>query len=135
MNELTLGARHENIEVVTEFVNELLDAAGCPVKMRMQIDIAIDEIFSNIANYAYGPGGGDATVQVDTESVPGTVSISFIDGGIPYDPLGAEVPDTGLSADERGIGGLGILIVKKIMDDVRYAYRDGKNILTIVKKI
>lgn len=133
MKELKVAAKVENIELVTDFVNELLESADCPMKAQMQIDIAIDELFSNIALYAYASGEGKVTVRAEVQS--GLVSISFIDEGIPYDPLSAKTPDTSLPAEEREIGGLGIHIVKKTMDDLRYEYKDGRNILTVVKKI
>ena len=135
MKELTLAATVENIETVTEFVNEQLEALDCPMKAQMQIDIAIDELFGNIAHYAYNPETGDATVRVEVVQEPLSVVITFIDKGVPYDPLSNADPDTGLSAEERGIGGLGIYIVKKSMDEITYSYQDGKNILTIRKNL
>ena len=135
MKELTIAATIENIETVTDFVNEQLEAYDCPMKAQMQIDIAIDELFGNIAHYAYNPEVGSATVRVEVIEDPLSVVITFIDNGIPYDPLKKEDPNTTLSADEREIGGLGIFMVKKTMDDVIYEYKDGQNRLTIVKKI
>ena len=135
MKELTLAATVENIDVVTDFVNEQLEALECPMKAQMQIDIAIDEIFSNIAHYAYDPKVGEATVRVEVAEEPLSVIITFIDGGVPYDPLSAGDPDVTLSAEERTIGGLGIFMVKKSMDEITYHYEGGKNILSIRKKI
>ena len=135
MKEINVEATVENIETVTDFVNDLLCEYDCPMKAQMQIDVAIDELFSNIANYAYNPEIGNATVRVEVTDDPITVVITFIDSGVPYDPLKHEDPDTTLSADERGIGGLGIFMVKKTMDDVKYKYENGKNILTIQKRI
>lgn len=135
MKELTLQATVENIETVTDFVNKQLEAFDCPMKTQTQIDIAIDEIFSNIAHYAYKPDIGNATVRVDIAENPLAVKITFIDNGIPYDPLAKPDPDITLSAEERQIGGLGIYMVKKNMDEVLYEYRDGQNILTIKKNL
>lgn len=135
MKELTIAATVENIEIVTDFVNEQLEALNCPLKAQMQIDIAIDELFGNIAHYAYHPEVGSATVRVETEQDPRIVVITFIDGGIPYDPLMAADPDVTQSAQERQLGGLGIYMVKKSMDAITYEYKDGKNILTIKKKL
>ena len=135
MKELTIAATIENIETVTDFVNEQLEAYDCPMKAQMQIDIAIDELFGNIAHYAYNPEIGSATVRVEVIEDPLSVVITFIDNGIPYDPLKKEDPNTTLSADEREIGGLGIFMVKKTMDDVIYEYKDGQNILTIKKSL
>lgn len=132
--EMTVEAKLENIPVVTAFVDEHLEALGCPMKAQMQIDVAIDELFSNIANYAYDPSG-PATVRVDVEKDPLSVHITFIDHGKPYDPLAKADPDTTLPAEERQIGGLGIFMVKKSMDEVKYEYRDGQNILTIRKDL
>lgn len=135
MKELTIAATVENIGAVTDFVNEQLEALGCPVKARMQINIAIDELFGNIAHYAYHPKIGDATVRVEVIQEPLSVVITFIDQGVPFDPLKNEDPDTGLSAEERDIGGLGIFMVKKSMDEISYVYKDGKNILSIRKQL
>ena len=135
MKELTITATVENIETVTEFVNEQLEALDCPIKAQMQIDIAIDELFGNIAHYAYNPDVGDATVRVEVMENPLAVVITFIDNGVPSDPLASADPDTTLSAEERTLGGLGIYMVKKTMDRVSYEYRDGQNILTIQKDL
>ena len=135
MKELTIAATVENIETVTDFVNEQLEALDCPRKTQMQIDIAIDELFGNIAHYAYNPDVGEATVCVEVVGEPLAVVITFIDKGVPYDPLAKADPDTTLSAEERDIGGLGIHMVKKSMDDVTYEYKDGQNILKIKKNI
>ena len=135
MKELNIAATVENIDTVTDFVNEQLEALDCPMKAQMQIDIAIDELFGNIAHYAYNPEVGDATVRIEVMEEPLSVVITFIDKGIPYDPLAKEDPDVTLSAEERQIGGLGIYMVKKTMDDITYEYKDGQNILKIKKNI
>ena len=135
MKELTIAATVENIEAVTDFVNEQLEALDCPMKAQIQIDVAIDELFGNIAHYAYAPEVGDATVRVEAIEDPHAVVITFIDQGVPYDPLAKEDPDVTLSAEERKIGGLGIYMVKKTMDEITYAYKDGQNVLSIKKKL
>ena len=135
MKELTIAAKVENIEAVTNFVNEQLEALDCPMKAQMQIDIAIDELFGNISHYAYNPDVGEATVRVEVIEDPLAVVITFIDNGVPYDPLAKADPDTTLSAEEREIGGLGIYMVKKSMDDITYQYKDGQNILAIKKNL
>jgi len=135
MKALTIAATIDNLETVTAFVDEQLEAFDCPMKAQMQIDIAIDELFSNIAYYAYAPDMGDATIQVELLEEPRSVKLTFIDSGIPYDPLKKEDPNTRLSVEEREIGGLGIFMVKKTMDDMSYEYRDGRNRLSIVKHI
>ena len=135
MKELTVPATLENITVVTAFIDEQLEALDCSMKAQMQIDVAIDELFGNIAHYAYGDATGEATVRFDFDEAARTASIAFIDGGMPFNPLEKADPDVTLSAEERGIGGLGIFMVKKTMDDLTYRYEDGKNILTLYKQI
>ena len=135
MKEITLDATIDNIETVTEFVNGQLDECGCPLKAQMQIDIAIDELFGNIAHYAYRSGVGPATVRVEALANPAAVMVTFIDHGVPYNPLEKEDPDVTLSAGEREAGGLGIFLVKKGMDGIMYEYKNGQNILRIRKNI
>ncbi len=132
-NELTLDATTENLDNVLAFVDERLEAVDCPPKVQMQIDVAVEELFVNIAHYAYKPNTGTATIRFEKTDDPLVAEITFINGGVPYDPLAKPDPDVTLSAEERQIGGLGIYMVKKSMDDVRYKYEDGKNILTIRK--
>lgn len=135
MKELVLDAAIENITQAIDFVNEQLEASACPERARMQIDIAIDEILSNIANYAYHQDVGLAIIRVEVLKQPLSVVISFIDNGVPYDPLKKEDPDITLPIEEREIGGLGIYMVKKSMDEISYEYKDGQNILRIKKNI
>ena len=134
-NELEVEAATENLAQVQAFVDERLEKADCPPKAQMQISVAVEEIFVNIASYAYAPQKGKATVRVEVSEDPVTVTITFVDHGVPYDPLAKKDPDVSLSADEREVGGLGIFMTKKIMDDVTYAYADGKNILTLKKNL
>ena len=134
-DELKVEADNQNIEEVLTFVDSHLESADCPMKIQMQIDVAVEEIFSNIANYAYTPGRGDAIIQMSTSGNPPVAEIVFIDSGVPYNPLAKEDPDITLSAEERPIGGLGIYMVKKSMDEVNYEYKDGKNIFTIKKSL
>lgn len=133
--ELTVEAVVDNLGKVTTFVDEKLEEVECPAKVKIKINIAIDEIFSNIAHYAYCPKTGMVTVQVEVLKEPLTACITFIDQGIPYNPLSIPAPDISLPMEERQIGGLGIYLVRKIMDDVSYEYREGENILTIKKEI
>lgn len=135
MKELTVDATVESIQVITEFVDEQLEQLGCPMKAQAQIDIAIDELFSNIVHYAYHPEVGPATVRVEVVEDPLSVVITFIDQGVPYDPLAKADPNVNLSAEEREAGGLGIYIVKKNMNEITYEYKDGRNILRIRKEI
>lgn len=135
MKELNISATVENIAAVTAFVDEQLEELDCPMKTQLQVDVAIDELFGNIAHYAYNPEIGAATVRVEVTDKPLSVVITFIDNGVPYDPLAKADPDVTLSAEERQIGGLGIYMVKKSMDDVSYEYKNGQNILRIKKHI
>ena len=135
MIELTTSADQKNIPAVIEFVNRELDALDCSMKTEARIDIAIDEIYSNIVKYGYEEEGGEVTVSFDVLEDPLVMTLSFLDQGKPFNPLESKDPDTTLSAKERKIGGLGIFMVKKTMDDIRYEYRDGKNILTIRKTL
>ena len=135
MQELNIEAKVENLDKVIAFVDEEIDKLECSQKIRVQIDVAVEELFVNIAHYAYRPDVGPATVRVEVEKDPPAVSITFIDHGIPYDPLAKEDPDITLSAEERSIGGLGIFMVIKSMDDIDYEYKDGQNILHIRKLI
>ena len=131
MNELVIEANIANMNEVLNFVNGQLD--GCSPKIRNQIAVSVDEIFSNIARYAYHPGSGSAVVRITVGD--DVVTIEFEDSGVAYDPLSTDTPDTTLPAEEREIGGLGIFIVKNIMDSVRYRRNGNKNIITIKKKL
>lgn len=133
MKDITVEAKVENIDVVTNFVNDILEENCCPMKIQMQIDVVIDEIFGNISYYAYGSDGGKASVQAGIEK--GMIVLVFIDQGIPYNPLENKDPDITLNLEEREIGGLGIYMVKKIMDEVSYEYMDGQNILRMRKSL
>ena len=135
MKELTVEATLESIPEVMAFVDGQLEALECGMKAQTQIDVAVDELFSNIARYAYAPNVGQATVKIDFNEAERMVCLSFIDSGVPYDPLAKADPDVTLSAEEREIGGLGIFLVKKTMDAMEYRYEDGHNITTIHKRI
>ena len=132
MKELRIEAKIDNLAAVQDFVGGFLEELGCDMKTQLSIDIAVEEIFVNIASYAYGDSVGEAVIKV--EPAEGGAAITFVDTGVPYDPLAKEDPDITLSAAERQIGGLGIFMVKKSMDDMRYERKDDQNILTIVKK-
>lgn len=135
MKELTVDATLESIPVITDFVDEQLEQFGCPIKAQMQIDIAIDELFSNIVHYAYHPEVGPATVRIEVVEAPLSVVITFIDQGVPYDPLSRADPDVTLPAEKRELGGLGIYIVKQNMSEITYEYKNGRNILKIRKEL
>ena len=135
MKEMTLEATVGNIPIVTDFINTELEALECPMKAQIQIDIAVDELFGNIAQYAYDPLTGPATVRVEVDDDPMAVIITFIDHGKPYDPLAGKEPDITLNAEDREVGGLGVFLVKKTMDEITYEYKNGQNILKIRKNM
>ena len=133
MKSITLPAVIENMDDVLDFINQELEEHGCPMKTVMQIDIAAEEIFVNIAHYAYPSGEGTACISCEVTGEKPCAVIRFTDQGLPYNPLARPDPDITLSAEERSIGGLGIYMVKKSMDSVEYEFTDGCNVLTIRK--
>lgn len=135
MKELIIEAKRENFERVMEFLNEQLEKTGCPKAVQRKLDVAAEEIFVNITSYAYEPETGDAVIRFCHKTEPDRIELTFIDEGIPYDPLKKEDPDISMPVMQRKIGGLGIYMVKKTMDDVRYERTEGKNILTIMKRM
>ena len=135
MKIITVPAEAAALETVNAFIQEKLESINCPKRAKMQMMLAVEEIFVNISSYAYHPEVGLAEVGVDVNGDPSTVTIRFLDQGRPFNPLEKPDADITLSAQEREIGGLGILLVKKIMDQVDYAYENGRNILTIKKEI
>ena len=135
MKELIIEALTVNMKKVLSFVDKELETVECPMLTQTAIDIAIEEIFVNIANYAYGEETGTTVIQVTMYEKPLSVEITFIDSGKQYDPLARPDPDVTLPSSKRKKGGLGIFMVKKSMDDVTYEYKDGKNIITIKKNL
>ncbi len=131
--EMVTGAKTENLGAVNAFVEEILEGTACPPAMAMQISVCVEEIFVNIASYAYPEGGGEAAVYAEILKDPEGLLLTFSDEGIPYDPLSKPDPDVTLPASQRPIGGLGIYMTKKMMDEVSYEHRDGKNVLTLKK--
>ena len=134
MTGITVDAIIENIEKVTDFVNEELEKTGCPLKTQMQIDVALDEILSNIAHYAYEEEKGQMRVELIELQEEKGIRMIFSDTGMPFDPLTSKEPDTTSGIKDRPVGGLGIFLVRKTMDEVSYEYKDGKNVLTVIKK-
>lgn len=135
MKEWTAEAVTDSIAVMTRDIDRELDALDCSPQARRQINVALDEVLSNIANYAYAPGTGKMTVQMRFDEADGTVFLTFIDNGVAYNPLEKPDPDITLPAEKRTVGGLGILMVKKKMDGMEYRRENGRNILTIRKRI
>ena len=135
LSEIEVEAADENLKTVLSFIEDHLNGIDCPPKARMQIGLAAEEIFVNVAHYAYAPKKGNVTIRVELTEEPKEARITFIDRGLPYDPLQKADPDVTLSAEDRPIGGLGIFVTKKVMDDVAYEYRSGQNILTMRKNL
>lgn len=133
--ELTVDATLDNLRLVNAFLEEHLEEADCPLKAQMQISVAAEEIYVNIAHYAYAPETGTATLRLELQEEPPAVTLTFLDSGIPFNPLDRTDPDVSLPAEEREIGGLGIFMTRKSMDDLRYEFRDGQNILTLTKRL
>ncbi|QFJ54299.1 ATP-binding protein [Pseudobutyrivibrio xylanivorans] len=135
MKSIVIDAIIENLPKVMEFIDINLEEAECNMKAQTQIEISVEELFVNIVNYAYEGKVGKAEITYEYSDKPKNVKIQLIDSGVPYNPLAKDDPDITLSVDEREIGGLGIFMVKKNMDDVQYDYIDGQNITTIFKNI
>ena len=133
MKELRLKATLGGVKEVLAMIDSELNAHHCPMETRVELDVAVEELYVNIANYAYAPDTGEALVRIVCEERPAACEITFIDNGIPFDPLAKPDPDLELPIEERPIGGLGIYMVKNSMDGVYYERKDGQNILTIRK--
>lgn len=131
--KITVPAEVDNLDNILGFVDKILEENDCPMKEQMQIDVAVEEIFVNIAQYAYDAKGGNATLSCEIGENPRQVVLTFIDSGIPYNPLAKEDPDIHMAAEKRAIGGLGIFMVKKTMSEMKYEYTDEKNILMLKK--
>ena len=135
MTNQTFPAKTESLTDILGFVEETLESYGCSMKIQMAVCVAIEEVFVNIAHYAYGDGEGDMTLGIDFDENSRAVTFCMKDKGIPFDPLKKPDPDITLSAEDREIGGLGIFIAKKTMDSIAYTYENSENILTMIKKI
>ena len=135
MNELVIEATIENLDSVMDFMHDTLDEANCSMKNMIQLELVVEELFVNIAHYAYPDGNGSAVFQIALDEDGTSATFTFKDSGIPYNPLEHEDPDLTLELEEREIGGLGIFLVKKNVDSIRYEYRDGQNILQFKKRL
>ncbi len=131
MDRLSVEAKVENLYQITDYVEETLESLGVPMEHITSICIAIEEVYVNIASYAYMDETGKVDLEIDTKD--SFIKIVFFDEGTPYNPLEKEDPDLDLPPEERQQGGLGIFMVKNIMDDVQYEYKDNKNVLTLIK--
>ena len=129
---LRVPAEDGRLYEVLDFVEERLRAGGCPQAVILRLQVVVEELFVNVAHYAYPQGKGEAEIIITVRS--GNAVLTLVDSGVPYDPLAKPDPDVTLSADERPIGGLGIFMVKKFVDDIRYEYQKGQNIVTVKKR-
>ncbi len=135
MKELRVEADHKYMQTVQDFVKEALEKnPECSRKDMLEIHMVVDEIFGNIADYAYDDKPGPVVISVDADE-EGEIELIFSDEGKPYDPLSNEEPDVSLPARERSLGGLGIFMVKNVMDVLGYEYKNGRNIFTMKKRI
>ena len=135
MEKKSFPARVEALSDVLGFVDETLESCECPMKIQTALCVAIEEVFVNVARYAYQDREGSVTLGIGFDRETRELTFQMADGGTPFDPLQRPDPDITLSAEEREIGGLGIFITKKTMDSVIYAYENGENVLTMIKKI
>ena len=135
MKSITVPATDKDTDPIVEFVEEELSQHDCPPRAMYQIEVAIEEILVNIVSYAGLSEADGVEVRCEVMEDPLRVVVQFLDGGIPFDPLGKGDPDISPDALMDREGGLGIFMVKKMMDDVSYAYEDGKNTLTILKNL
>lgn len=135
MSEITVKADDSMLEAVQDFIHQQIEDLCTDMKLLMQIDLAVEEIFVNIAHYAYAPQTGEATITCNLNKDTREMQIIFSDSGKPFNPLDRDEPDVTLPAEERGIGGLGIFLTKKYMDEVSYEYSGGKNNLTLKKTL
>ena len=130
---LRIPAKLEGMDVILAFVSFLLDTNGCTTRTRTQLRMAVEELYVNVTLYSYPSGDGWAEIRGSVEG--GMASFCLIDGGKPFNPLSKPDPDTLLSGEEREIGGLGIYIVKTMVDGLEYEYSDGCNRLTLRKQL
>lgn len=135
MTYKTFPAKTEALSDVLGFVEQMLDSFECPIKIQVALCVAIEEVFVNVAHYAYGEGEGNMSLGIGFDEESRAITFRMTDKGIPFDPLKKPDPDISLSADKREIGGLGIFITKKTMDSLTYTYENDENILTMIKKI
>lgn len=131
---VTLANDVQDIPQLAAFVDEVCEAVGFDSILTMQMNLAMEEAVVNVMNYAY-PKGTKGDVCIEAKAENGELQFMIVDSGTPFDPTAKEDVDTTLSAEERPIGGLGIFLVRQLMDDISYEYKDGKNMLTLRKKV
>ena len=129
--KITVPATLDHLEELTGMVSDHLRENGVPEKAAFEIDLALDEACTNVISYAYGPGGGDVTVECTV--TPTEVDVCITDHGLRFDPLAVEAPDLTGGVEDRPIGGLGVHLIRSLMDRVTYEYLDEKNILCMTR--
>ena len=132
MKELSIDAKKENLDTVMDFICSVLEEGGCPIKLQTSICLSVEELFVNVAHYAYQKEAGKVTIRIEVNY---KITIEFEDEGIPFNPLEKEDPDINAAAKDREIGGMGIFMVKQIMDSVEYKRESGKNIVVMSKAV
>jgi len=135
MDPITVPASKENLADVLEFIRSKLEAFPHQESSLLQLELAVEEAYANIASYAYPVEPGEVTVGLKIDENPLFVTVELIDTGIRFNPLEKEDPDISLGIDDKKPGGLGILLIKQNADQVNYQYLDGRNILTIQKRL
>ena len=133
--ELVIEAVIDNLDAVNSFVHKSIEQFEVSKRTLMQLDLVVEEIFVNVASYAYTPNTGLVKILIEAKEKPLTVSLTFIDSGVPYNPLEKSDPDINLSVDDRQIGGLGIFLTKNLVDDITYQFVDGQNVLQLTKSL
>ena len=133
--ELVVEAIVENLDTVNDFIHRFISQYQCSKRTVMQLDLIVEEIFVNIASYAYAPNTGSAKILLEINPEPLSVTLTFIDTGVPYNPLSNSDPDISLAAEDRQIGGLGIFLTKKLVNEISYQHEDGQNILQLTKTL
>lgn len=133
IKDITVKASIDNMHYILGVAEEMLGNAECPMPVITQFLLSIEEVYVNVASYAYGDGEGDCRIRYEICENGKALAIDLWDEGIPFDPLAKEDPDITLKAEERKIGGLGILMTKTMMDEIKYSYEDGKNHLYMKK--
>ena len=132
MEEIILKSNMEDLDLLLLKIEELLEDKGVPMKSKLQLELVIEELFVNICNYAYEQEG-EIKIQYGLLENPLRITMNIIDNGMEFNPLNKEAPDLTLDADQREIGGLGLTIVRKNVDEIDYSYENNQNILTIEK--
>ena len=133
--ELVIDAVVDNLNAVNLFVHKSIEQFEVSKRTLMQLDLVVEEIFVNVASYAYAPNTGSVKILIEANEEPLTVSLTFIDSGVPYNPLEKSDPDVNLSVDDRQIGGLGSFLTKNLVDEISYQFVDGQNVLQLTKSL